>query len=284
MPTYHFVDKEDRQGIPSVITGITRVITEHKTGQFRRAQCYSQPGEAYKQMPTLLLKDCGGSLILADVIGSMNRKLSKIHIGKLLIRNPHAEVYRENGAEGPRVDLHWVDVRYARERLAELVSWRNPAHVAALLKKYSSPPVCDWYSTDHRKRQLKISQEGLEGKIDEMSRTVEILSKQVDCTFVSDSALSMEQLSSQLIVMINDAVSQAETERQLAIASKDPLERLTNTQQRQPKFLQAPQVLELCGQVYSLLVQVLDFIALRAEERVQESDKYWDEVDSWEKM
>ena len=267
MPTYHFTDGNHTEGI-------VEIETEHKAGAFKRAQCYSTlPGNP-KQYPTLLIKDAGGSLILADVVGSKSGRLSKIHIGRLLIRNPHVEVYREGGAEGPRVDLHEVDLRFARERLAELLSWRDPSHREALMRRYTTTPVCNWYSTPHRIKQLKISKDGLEGRIREMYELVASLAEKPDSTFVSDNTYTLEEMSTNLVRVINDKVRAAEIDQKILPKSR--------AEQQKPKIIVAPETLFQACQIYHLLTAVLSYIARNA--KVEESEQYWRKIDEWEKM
>ncbi|MBM3234459.1 hypothetical protein FJZ19_05190 [Candidatus Pacearchaeota archaeon] len=270
MPTYHLIDSgyTGETGKPRIV----EIETEHKLGQFKRAQCHSK--SINRQYPTLLVKDAGGSLILADVESSRLGKLSKIHIGKLLIRNPHMEVYREGGAEGPRVDLHEVDLRFARERLAELLMWRDPKHRKALMARYSNPPVCSWYSTQHRVRQLKISPAGLEIKIEEMQRLVDVFGRKQNPTFVSDTTCALEEMAAKLVRVINDRVGEAEVELRLHPKSR--------AEMAKPKYLEVSGLLSHAEQMYSLLADVLNYVAQNA--RVEEASEYWQRIDAWENM
>lgn len=64
-----------------------------------------------------------GSVIFVDhTISGFN----KLHIGELVVNNPHIESNKEYGISGPRLDLSRVDRSYADLRLKYLKRIRTP--------------------------------------------------------------------------------------------------------------------------------------------------------------
>jgi len=178
MSTYHFLREQEQVLAEGSL--LDRATINHNSGVFEKAAYIKCVDEA------LIIKNCKGSLILID---PLRGGLNKLHIGNLLMRNPHAEVYGSRG-EGPRVDLNKIDLKYAQERLTELKRWRSEEYREQLRQRYDG---LTWYSVPHRLNQLDISQAGLEIKIEEMGNLIEYLRRQPNPTFVSDNALEIER-------------------------------------------------------------------------------------------
>ncbi len=262
MAKYHFVKHKDRE--VAIETIGDKVTSEHKSdGTFDRLYYFDDSKKK------LSIKDCLGSIIVIDRLNE--ETINKLHIGELLIRNPHAENYRFSGCEGPRIDLHQVDLLYAQQRLEELIRWKkDPEHRTQLLQRYSEKPISNWYSTLHRLEQLKISSQGLETKISEMQQQVELLQNQPNNCFVSDKAKELEQNTGVLISLIYQE-------------ARKLLEPQTKGEARKPKIIYCPRVLSSAEEIYSTLKDVLKFIAGK-EEYMKDISKYWQEVDGWANM
>src|SRR3989344_6605480 len=256
-PTYHFV-KEIPQVVARGELPLVRVTSEHLASDFFDTAKYFLDGTV-----RFVVKNCLGSLILID---KTRKDLNKLHIGNLLIRHPHIEFYDSSGQEGPRVDLHEVDIDYAKRRLEELTLLRSPEQRRATLSRYSEPPICNWYSTPHRLKQLGISSQGLEAKIEEIQETIEHLQAQAQNTFVSDTAKKLEEMGYALIGTIAEKV-------------KSLPKPLIN---RSQKIISDPNVVSNVDEMYRLLNKIFDFVIPRVN--LEEARNYWARVDAWEKL
>ena len=163
----HFIREQDKIVTELPITDA--LTTKYSSRKFNRAS-YNKSSE-----DVFLINNCEGSLILVD---KLRMGINKLHIGELIIRNPHAEVYGSRG-EGPRIDLNRIDAKYARERLEELKKWRNLEYTEKLKLMYDR---LGWYSVPHRLNQLDISPQGLEIKINLMGKLVKYLESRKDNT------------------------------------------------------------------------------------------------------
>ena len=207
------------------------------------------------------INNCQGSLILVD---SQRTGINKLHIGQLLIRNPHAELYGSKG-EGPRIDLNRIDVKYARERLIELEKWRDPKHREKLNLRYDK---LGWYSVPHRLNQLDISRQGLEIKINLMKELVSYLDSKKENTFVSDTALEIEKRSNKLMrILENAALSFGEI--------------INKRDERFQKIVICSDIINRTEKISSLVNSILNFAEQHENFKFDRARDYWPNVDSW---
>ena len=249
----HFIREQDRivVGLPVTDT----LTTKYSSKKFDRAS-YNKSSE-----DIFSINNCQGSLILVD---KLRIGINKLHIGQLIIRNPHAEVYGSRG-EGPRIDLNRVDVRYAKERLEELKKWRNPEYTEKLKLRYDR---LGWYSVPHRLNQLDISPQGLELKINLMSDLVQYLEHRGDNTFVSDTAIEIEKRSDKLMKILENAALQ--------------FGEITNKRdQRFQKIVICSNIIERAEKISSLVNGVFNFAEKHENFDFERAKKYWQNVDSW---
>ena len=252
MPTYQFVNQQpDRKDLPE-----TRISAAWAQIDFDKAE-YTQLGDT-----GLLLKNCEGSIIIAD---KTKPGLNKLHIGELQIRNPHIESYQERGEEGPRADLHNWDIVYASERLNELLKWRDPQYLEGLRQRYAG---FTWYSVPHRLKQIEISPEGLERKIGEMKKLVHRLESIPDNNFISDRALLIEGRTSVLVTLMR--------------LHREKFDKDVKIGKGKPKIIVAPEILTKADELYRMLREILDFTVPKID--MEQATRYWQGVDAWEKM
>lgn len=249
----HFIREQDRIVIGLPVTDT--LTTKYRSRKFDRASYNRSSEDAF------LINNCEGSLILVD---RLRMGINKLHIGQLLIRNPHAEVYGSRG-EGPRIDLNRIDVRYAREKLEELKKWRDPAYREELKIRYDR---LGWYSVPHRLNQLDISPQGLKIKINLMGELVKYLESRNDNTFVSDAALEIEKRSNDLMGILENAAL-----RFGEIKNK--------RDERFQKIVICSNIINRTENIFSLVRKVLDFAESHPNFDFKRAKKYWQNVDSW---
>src|SRR3989344_5953534 len=136
--------------------------------------------------PDMTVKTAEGALIFIDVASKF--AINKLHVG-MKMKTPHAENDRLMG-EGPRVDLHDLDINYASGRLEELISWRKPEYRENVRNVYFRE--IDRYYARPRLRQLAIPNEQLEARIRELEDKIEILSGRDDREFISSEVIELE--------------------------------------------------------------------------------------------
>ena len=253
MSKYHFV--------PELIETSTlpadRVTASYERKSFNRAKLF-QSGEA-----TFILQDCLGSLILID---RTRTGLNKLHIGELLISNPHIERYDSKGKAGPRIDLNRIDIDYAREKLKDLESWRREEYREALRIRLDG---LGWYSVPHRLNQLDISNAGLELKIQHMKELITYLDARSDNTFVSEQAKEIEFKSHKFVDLTDEAASGFSTYG------------MTKKQRRKPKIIINPEIISEGGVIHDLVKEVFDFTENHENFDPKRAKDYWKNVDSW---
>jgi len=102
--------------------------------------------------------------------------LDKLHVeqpdGTLLFQLPHAERFVDK-KEGPRADLWWFDGHYARVWLNELEKWTDSGNRLSFIQRIQNRPFGWTYSIPHRKKQVQISDKGVEKNIEEVSACLE---------------------------------------------------------------------------------------------------------------
>ncbi len=247
MVKYHFTSKApETNPNPEEVEKVT--ATYHTKG-FESAK-YCNGGEQ-----AMKLKNDSGSLILID---NFREGVNKIHIGDLIIKNPHVERYQDK-AEGLRVDLHDVDIVFAQRRLKELENWKSPEHREALRNLYASR---GWYSTPYRLKQLKISEKGLDTKIQEMHDHVLSLVKDPNNTFISERVGDLELMSTDLITTMGAQIKTFVPQKKNA-----------------PKIIHDPSITDQANTLYVILGQTLDFIEEHAN--ITDSADYWEQVAAW---
>jgi len=260
---YQFIREPDRvideSSVQNAIAELyvvgDRLTATYKSRIFEMATYIKNSEEIF------LIDDCQGSLILVD---KLRKGLNKIHIGKLVIKNPHAEVYGSRG-EGPRIDLNRIDVVYAKERLEELRKWRNPKYREELKEKYDR---LGWYSVPHRLNQLDISKASLELKIQNMEKLVQYLENRKDKTFVSDIALEIEKKSDNLMEILRKAPSQFP-------------EGHNKRDRRFPKMIICSNIIDSVEGIHCLVNRVFNFAEHHENFNFRRATKYWENVDSW---
>lgn len=231
------------------------LTTKYSSRKFNRAS-YNKSSE-----DVFLINNCEGSLILVD---KLRMGINKLHIGQLIIRNPHAEVYGSRG-EGPRIDLNRIDAKYARERLEELKKWRNPEYTEKLKLRYDR---LGWYSVPHRLNQLDISKASLELKIKHMKDLVQYLENRKDPTFVSNTAIEIEKKSNNLMeILENAALKFGEIKNK--------------RDERFQKIVICSAIINRVEKISSLVRSVLDFAENHPNFDFKRAKKYWPNVDSW---
>lgn len=260
---YHFIREPNRiideSSIQQAIAEL-HVVGDKLTATYK-SRIFEMATYIKNSEDVFLIDDCQGSLILVD---KLRRGINKLHIGKLVIKNPHAEVYGSR-KEGPRIDLNRIDVKYARERLEELKKWRGPNYREKLKESYDK---LGWYSVPHRLNQLDISKASLELKIQNMEKLVQYLEARKDRTFVSDIAIEIEKKSNNLMDIIRKAPSQFP-------------EGNNKRDRRFPKIIICSNIINRVEKINSLVKRVLDFAEHHENFRFDRARKYWENVDSW---
>lgn len=249
----HFIREQDKIVTELPITDA--LTTKYSSRKFNRAS-YNKSSEN-----VFLINNCEGSLILVD---KLRMGINKLHIGELIIRNPHAEVYGSRG-EGPRIDLNRIDARYAKERLEELKKWRNPEYTEKLKLRYDR---LKWYSVPHRLNQLDISKASLELKIKHMEDLVQYLENRKDPTFVSDTAIEIEKKSNNLMkILENAALKFGEIKNK--------------RDERFQKIVICSAIIDRVEKISSLVGRVIDFAEKHENFDFERAKKYWENIDSW---
>ncbi|OGJ21481.1 hypothetical protein A3K73_00760 [Candidatus Pacearchaeota archaeon RBG_13_36_9] len=226
---------------------------KHESGKFQSGTYVRNSEDSF------VIRNCEGSLILVDI---SRTGINKLHIGNLLMRNPHAEIYGSRG-EGPRIDLNRIDVRYASERLKEMEKWRDKEYREKLRQRYDA---LGWYSVPHRLNQLDISPAGLEIKIHKMKELIDYLGTGKESTFVSDTALEIEAGCSKLTEISDNAALYFKR-----IKSKD----------NSPKIIVSSSIIESTEEIYSLVKKIFEFAENHPNFDFERAKKYWENVDSW---
>ncbi len=284
MPKYHFVSQDFKEKLQDDLPP-TRVSTEY-AGNFDAAEYFLDSKR------TMIVKDCERSLLLAlpkpkvrmvnseiglvPEIVDMGAKiedlvesegLNKLHIGRLALRHPHAEIYERPKETGLRVDLHEFDLAFAVRRLEEIKNWRDVNFRHVELDRYDHPPISKWYSTFHRLRQIAASPARLEEEIGKAEAKVRELERTLDNTFISDNVLELEKQGDKLIRVMGQKIADLQTlPRPKAERSK-------------PRIVLAPDILVMADDIYLRLRDVLDFVNSRMDE--EKAMAYWLNVDSW---
>src|SRR4030042_4859047 len=226
---------------------------KHESGKFQSGTYVRNSEDSF------VIRNCEGSLILVDI---SRTGINKLHIGNLLMRNPHAEIYGSRG-EGPRIDLNRIDVRYASERLKEMEKWKDKEYREKLRQRYDA---LGWYSVPHRLNQLDISPAGLEIKIHKMKERIDYLGTGKESTFVSDTALEIEAGCSKLTEISDNAALYFKR-----IKSKD----------NSPKIIVSSSIIESTEEIYSLVKKIFEFAENHPNFDFERAKKYWENVDSW---
>jgi len=243
MPKYKFVN--GNKALTAVYNGKEQLVEfSYNDGRF-----------------VLTIKNVGGSVVLIDE-DAKSSFLNKIHLGELVVRNPHAERFVETGV-GPRVDLHEMDLHYANERLEELVRWTNPGYRKSL-RDYHYSKV-DLYFVRSRLRQLAICTHELERKIEEHRTLVKMLESRDDSRFIYPLASAIEGEVKTL-----DTVAKVEIEQFLGNFKP---------KKKGVKVVSAFKVLEIVEEVYPKLREALRFVNDKAD--FERARRYWDIVDEW---
>lgn len=209
----------------------------------------------------MVIKNARGSTVLVDLTSL--HLLNKVHIGDLVVRNPHVEAYLKDGV-APRVDLHELDLYYARQRLEELRRWRDNPGYREFLRDYHYKKV-DAYFVRPRLRQLAVSEDELEKRIEEHESLVSALEITDDSDFVFPLTSSIEA-----DVQTLDCVAKAEIEEFL---------RTTVITKRREKVIRSLVVVDVARDIYGKLEKVLGFVNGRAN--YQEAGRYWERVAEW---
>ena len=209
----------------------------------------------------MLIKNVSGSTVLIDLASS--HRLNKIHIGDLVVRNPHVEANLKGGI-APRVDLHELDLTYAKQRLDELERWRDDPEYRGHLRDYHYRKG-DIYFVRPRLRQLAVSDDELERRIEQHENLVRTLETRDDSGFAYPLTNAIEAD----VQTLNCAVK-AEIEEYLrtAVITK-----------RKEKIILPLVVVDIARGIYDKLGFVLRFVNERANYR--KAERYWDEVERW---
>jgi len=184
---------------------------------------------------------------------------------------PHAESYHESGDGGPRVDLFLIDAKYAKQRLDELIKWKDPSYREALFQKYADR---GGYSAPHRHKQLSISPNGLEQKIQEFESLITDLDSAGNENFVSDRTAQLEDLYESIIRLIESRKDRHQEDH--------PTE--TRKQKASPSEILSPTVVDYAHSMTTLLLEVLDFVRNHPNVKIGAARNYWQEVDSWAEL
>jgi hypothetical protein len=256
MPKYHFTLREEYdRNLPD-----TRISTLFERGRdkivaLQRTEFFDN---GVKQ---ITIGNAQGSLFVVD--RTMDG-LNKIHIGELIMRNPHVEVKGHSGKEGPREDLKEWDITYSRLRLQELEKWRDPEYREMVRDKYRASA---WYTAKPRIRQLNISAAGLERQIIDLQRHIDELDGQPGNTYFSEASKVIESQCEEITREINLKVDSG--------LVKSPA-------RKDPKMAYSPALIDQVRQVTNIIHSVFDRLAQLTDQETIE--KYWERVGAWEKL
>ncbi len=271
MSLYHFLLERPALGGEYVLPE-TRISVEYGKTSYVHFGQFSESAHFVNGARQMLVGNCEGSLMVIDC---MRTPINKLHIGELSIKRPHAESYEHHGEAGMRVDLGNFDLRYAGQMLRDLERWRDAGHREELLEQYKG---YSWYCVSHRKKQLKISGQGLEVKIAELQAHVGSLKHSPNKHLVSDTARQIEERCYTLASLMGIVIHGYEDERKF-LRDKG---RLTKKQLVRPKMIVNDAVFSLGEEIKTGLHRVMDFIGPHID--LQRARHYWDEIDSWEKL
>jgi len=253
MLTFHYIREHEQVFVDTPLLDSVKI--KHDGNSFDSAT-YKKCGEE-----TIAIRNCEGSLILIDFL---RRGLNKLHIGELLMRNPHAEVFSSRG-EGPRIDLNRIDLKYAQERLEELKRWKDEGYRELLRQRYDQ---LSWYSIPHRLNQLDTSPQQLKVKIKNMERLIGYLEQQPSSTFVSDNAREIESRYNKLRGIFESTAEFFKPRR-------------TKRDRRHRKIALSSEIVDSIEGLSRLIKRIFNYAEHHANFDPNRAANYWEKVDAW---
>ena len=215
------------------------------------------------------LTEGGGSLVLRDFVFQLGDrvKLDKLHLSprgsRLKFLAPHVENSQYNNETGPRADLWWFDGEYARLWVEELERWKDPEYRERLIESLYGPEKGEHFNLPYRRRQLRISDGGLDGKIEEAERFV-----QKD-THIREMTEDVKQLTDESLVLV-----QRLADNYVHEGKRDA-----------PKVIVNPQVQPVMSEIHAVLRDILTRVDKEiGPEMADWIVNYWDYAASWENL
>lgn len=252
MPTYHFQSGE----------GSNHKATINPKGKHRNISYISGEKQAS-------ISEGGGSLILIDHTLESRHKgfcLKKMHLpsreGSILM-SPHLDDPSYHNEEGPRLDLWWLDGKYAELWVKELERRKDPEYRERIIEaRYTK----EYFNSPLRRRQLKISPDGLSRKIEEAS---ELLKKG---SYIYDTAAEMAET-------VYSCFGYASSLASFVEASAPPF------MEGKPKIIIEPRIVPAMAGVHSVLHNTLSRIDEEIDPALEQRVRnYWADVVAWETL
>ncbi len=207
---------------------------------------------------TMQIFEAKGSVGFSDLTV---RGLNKIHVGSD-IRHPHAE---SSDHDGTRVDLAELDVSYAKQYVRALESWRNPSTRCELAEWYAK------HSGDNartRIRQLRISPQGLEAKIQEARARVVKLAGRSEASYLGTVIPILDCAFACLKDHLNPEVNVTAKDKEIHKGKR--------------LIVTAPHVISETLRVYKMLGDILQSIQTRTT--IETAAQYWSRVEDWARL
>jgi hypothetical protein len=251
MPKYHFVGKEVK---PGKLSENARVTVEYLNNGFDNA-IYRFGNEK-----RFSFKACGGSVIFVDHTAS---GLNKLHLGELVVNNPHIESNKEHGISGPRLDLSRVDRSYADLRLKYLKRIQTPRSRWKYVLEYSS---YGRYTIPWRLRELAASSSTLEEMIDEHRENRDFLASLPNRDFVFEQTTGLEASEATLVRKMTEASSGLH---------------VSSSGKAGPKIIESQDIFGNVEELHSTTKKTIEFIHNHPNFDMEYAQNYWNRVYSY---